>query len=228
VRLGGALDAHTSTGRASHEVGSPRIQQEGRGEDDRTPQKATRRFKTDSSTSSSDTVAGGADPRPLSINPSPGGAVLRSACVVREAIYTAGYLGLAPVAKGRLETAHAFFENDTYSSLVSACIGGTTAAMLTHPVDTAKTCIQVSLDCAPLPPPCVVRQGEEATDEEVRAVSSLPARTSLRLPGCFNVTGDGGESFEPPRESSNGPRPSVRGGFWVGRGGSQRVLGWAV
>jgi solute carrier family 25 2-oxodicarboxylate transporter 21 len=68
----------------------------------------------------------------------------RSSCVVREAIYTAGYLGLAPVAKGRLEAAHPFFKsNDTLTEFVSACIGGTTAAMLTHPVDTAKTCIQV-------------------------------------------------------------------------------------
>lgn len=69
-----------------------------------------------------------------------------SACVVREAIYTAGYLGIAPVAKARLENLHPWFiENDVITQFLGSCIGGTTAAMLTHPVDTAKTCIQGDL-----------------------------------------------------------------------------------
>jgi len=69
-----------------------------------------------------------------------------SACVVREAIYTAGYLGIAPVAKARLEAMHPYFkENGAVTQFIGACIGGTVAAMLTHPVDTAKTCIQGDL-----------------------------------------------------------------------------------
>lgn len=66
-----------------------------------------------------------------------------SSCVVREAIYTAGYLGLAPIAKDYLKKAHPYFEaNDLAGSIVGSCIGGTVAAVLTHPVDTAKTCMQ--------------------------------------------------------------------------------------
>lgn len=67
--------------------------------------------------------------------------------VVREAIYTAGYLGLAPLAKTYLQQASPWFqERDLTSSIVGSCIGGTVAAMLTHPVDTAKTCIQADLE----------------------------------------------------------------------------------
>lgn len=35
-----------------------------------------------------------------------------------------------------------FKNNETAAQFIGSCIGGTTAAMLTHPVDTAKTCIQ--------------------------------------------------------------------------------------
>ena len=66
-----------------------------------------------------------------------------SACVVREAIYTAGYLGLAPIAKEYLVENHEHFKrNELQASIVGSCVGGTVAAMLTHPVDTAKTCFQ--------------------------------------------------------------------------------------
>mmetsp|Transcript_30855 Transcript_30855/g.42744 ORF Transcript_30855/g.42744 Transcript_30855/m.42744 type:complete len:274 (+) Transcript_30855:115-936(+) len=69
-----------------------------------------------------------------------------SACVVREAVYTAGYLGIAPVVKGRLEKLSPFWvENDVLTQFIGSCVGGTVAAMLTHPVDTAKTCIQGDL-----------------------------------------------------------------------------------
>ena len=66
-----------------------------------------------------------------------------SSCVVREAIYTAGYLGLAPIAKEYLEKNHEHFaKNQLHASIVGSCVGGTVAAVLTHPVDTAKTCMQ--------------------------------------------------------------------------------------
>ena len=64
-------------------------------------------------------------------------------CVVREAIYTAGYLGLAPIAKDYLTGNVEYFKsNDLAASIVGSSIGGTIAAVLTHPVDTSKTCAQ--------------------------------------------------------------------------------------
>lgn len=66
-----------------------------------------------------------------------------SSCVVREAIYTAGYLGLAPIAKDYLARSNDYFrENELVATIIGSCIGGTVAAVLTHPVDTAKTCMQ--------------------------------------------------------------------------------------
>eukprot|EP00740_Mantoniella_antarctica_P013593 CAMPEP_0181371194 /NCGR_PEP_ID=MMETSP1106-20121128/13918_1 /TAXON_ID=81844 /ORGANISM="Mantoniella antarctica, Strain SL-175" /LENGTH=293 /DNA_ID=CAMNT_0023488215 /DNA_START=179 /DNA_END=1060 /DNA_ORIENTATION=- len=66
-----------------------------------------------------------------------------SACVVREGIYTAGYLGLAPIAKDYLVKNHEYFQaHELSASIVGSCVGGTVAAVLTHPVDTAKTCVQ--------------------------------------------------------------------------------------
>ena len=66
-----------------------------------------------------------------------------SSCVVRESIYTAGYLGLAPIAKDYLVANHDHFKaNELHASIIGSCIGGTVAAVLTHPVDTAKTCMQ--------------------------------------------------------------------------------------
>ena len=65
-----------------------------------------------------------------------------SACVVREAIYTAGYLGLAPIAKEYLVAIRPLQGERAAGDIVGSCLGGTVAAMLTHPVDTAKTCFQ--------------------------------------------------------------------------------------
>ncbi|KAK3237751.1 hypothetical protein CYMTET_52197 [Cymbomonas tetramitiformis] len=72
-----------------------------------------------------------------------------NACVVREAIYTAGYLGIAPIAKDQLQANYEYWkQNDLGAAIVGSCIGGTIAAMLTHPVDTAKTCMQGDLEGA--------------------------------------------------------------------------------
>ena len=68
-----------------------------------------------------------------------------ASCAVREAVYTAGYLGLAPVITVHLvgEGKNGVFSGNTFlSGIAGSCIAGTTAALLTHPVDTAKTCIQ--------------------------------------------------------------------------------------
>ena len=72
-----------------------------------------------------------------------------TSCAVRESIYTAGYLGLGPVATAHLTIVHPFFsENEQAARITGSCFAGTIAAMLTHPVDTAKTCIQGDLASA--------------------------------------------------------------------------------
>mmetsp|Transcript_60299 Transcript_60299/g.73881 ORF Transcript_60299/g.73881 Transcript_60299/m.73881 type:complete len:251 (-) Transcript_60299:34-786(-) len=66
--------------------------------------------------------------------------------MVRESIYTMGYLGVAPVVQKRLNNTNPWFlDNPIRASVLSAMIGGTFAAILTHPVDTAKTCVQSDL-----------------------------------------------------------------------------------
>lgn len=65
-----------------------------------------------------------------------------AACATREAIYTAGYLGLAPVLTAHIVKDSNFAEKPFAAGVLGACLAGTTAAILTHPVDTVKTCIQ--------------------------------------------------------------------------------------
>ena len=67
-------------------------------------------------------------------------------CAVREAIYTAGYLGLAPVLTQQLNQNVAAFKDKPFAAgLTGACVAGTLAAMATHPVDTAKTVMQADM-----------------------------------------------------------------------------------
>lgn len=67
-------------------------------------------------------------------------------CAVREAVYTAGYLGLAPVITAHLTKSVEFFHDRPFAAGVTgASIAGTAAALLTHPVDTAKTILQADL-----------------------------------------------------------------------------------
>ena len=71
--------------------------------------------------------------------------------MVRESVYTMGYLGVAPVIQDRLLGSQSsygdfFRENTITTSIVSAIMGGSFAAVLTHPVDTAKTCVQSDLE----------------------------------------------------------------------------------
>jgi len=71
------------------------------------------------------------------------------ATIGRESIYTMGYLGIAPVVNGRLSKSSFnksyFGHHPVTCSVVSAMCGGTIAALLTHPIDTAKTCVQSDL-----------------------------------------------------------------------------------
>lgn len=64
--------------------------------------------------------------------------------VVREAIYTAGYLGLSPVLTKNIQE-RGIVKNEFGASFVGACMAGTLSALATHPVDTAKTCYQADL-----------------------------------------------------------------------------------
>lgn len=77
-------------------------------------------------------------------------------CMVRESVYTMGYLGVAPVIHDRLLESQSsygdyFRENRITTSIVSAILGGSFAAVLTHPVDTAKTCVQSDLEGSKYP-----------------------------------------------------------------------------
>jgi len=70
-----------------------------------------------------------------------------SACVAREALYTAGYLGLAPVITSRLAASSEYLqERPLAASILGACTAGTLAAITTHPIDTAKTCLQSDME----------------------------------------------------------------------------------
>jgi hypothetical protein len=56
-------------------------------------------------------------------------------CVGREALYTAGYLGLAPVFTSRLlQDVPSLQEHHLAASIIGACTAGTLAAITTHPV----------------------------------------------------------------------------------------------
>ena len=72
------------------------------------------------------------------------GALFRgfSACAVREAIYTAGYLGLAPVFTSYLTNLEMFQGNSLAAGIFGASAAGILVSSITHPVDTCKTCVQ--------------------------------------------------------------------------------------
>jgi len=68
------------------------------------------------------------------------------ATMFREGFYTMGYLGVSPVIQGRLTEENEWCRNNyVATSLISAILGGIFASWLTHPVDTAKTCVQSDL-----------------------------------------------------------------------------------
>uniref|UniRef100_A0A6U2YIV5 Mitochondrial carrier protein n=1 Tax=Lotharella globosa TaxID=91324 RepID=A0A6U2YIV5_9EUKA len=68
--------------------------------------------------------------------------------VVRESIYTGGYLGIAPVLTKTLSNSdmEMFKGKDYASGLAGSTIAGVIAAVLTHPADTSKTCMQADLE----------------------------------------------------------------------------------
>eukprot|EP00931_Biecheleriopsis_adriatica_P033896 TRINITY_DN19649_c0_g1_i1.p1 TRINITY_DN19649_c0_g1~~TRINITY_DN19649_c0_g1_i1.p1 ORF type:complete len:300 (+),score=51.90 TRINITY_DN19649_c0_g1_i1:86-985(+) len=68
-----------------------------------------------------------------------------SATALREGIYTAGYLGLAPVLTCRLQEMPGWEEAHLTNALCGSCVAGTLSALLTHPTDTAKTVYQADI-----------------------------------------------------------------------------------
>jgi solute carrier family 25 2-oxodicarboxylate transporter 21 len=111
-------------------------------------------------------------------------------CVCREAVYTAGYLGMAPVITSRLMlndgNPNFFAERPLVASIAGACIAGTVAAVSTHPIDTAKTCVQSDMagttwSTALAAIPKLVRQGGIAS-----LYRGIVPRT-VRLCGAFFV-----------------------------------------
>eukprot|EP00457_Paulinella_chromatophora_P010975 gb/GEZN01011094.1/.p1 GENE.gb/GEZN01011094.1/~~gb/GEZN01011094.1/.p1 ORF type:complete len:275 (+),score=22.47 gb/GEZN01011094.1/:21-845(+) len=64
-------------------------------------------------------------------------------CAMREGIYTAGYLGLAPVIREALQQQG---HGPVASALVGASVGGVICSIGSHPFDTAKTCMQGDIE----------------------------------------------------------------------------------
>ena len=63
--------------------------------------------------------------------------------MIRESIYAVGYLSLAPILMSSLQTHYSLFHNHpVQASFTASIVAGLTAATITHPVDTVKTCIQ--------------------------------------------------------------------------------------
>lgn len=67
------------------------------------------------------------------------------AMAVRESIYTAGYLGMAPVLTNYFSTMPGRQECYLTNAIGACAIAGVTASLVTHPVDTAKTNVQADL-----------------------------------------------------------------------------------
>jgi len=66
-----------------------------------------------------------------------------ASCSLREAGYTLGYLGLADIARTKAVASSEYLrEHDFASHVVGAWIGGSIGSFVSHPFDTAKTCVQ--------------------------------------------------------------------------------------
>lgn len=66
-----------------------------------------------------------------------------SACAIRGSIYTTGYLGLAPILSSHLtKDSSSPFNNTKLATAVGACTSGIFCSIISHPFDTAKTCLQ--------------------------------------------------------------------------------------
>jgi hypothetical protein len=65
--------------------------------------------------------------------------------MMREAVYTGGYLGTAPLVKALLMRSPALAERPHSALLLAGIASGAAAAVLTQPLDTVKTRMQAKL-----------------------------------------------------------------------------------
>lgn len=104
-------------------------------------------------------------------------------CAVREGIYTAGYLGLAPVLSSRLvKEIPSLQERPFLASVLGACLAGVSAGILTHPADTAKTCVQSDMEGRIWPT-------ARATIPKILAEGGLPNLFRGMVPRTFRMCG---------------------------------------
>jgi len=68
-----------------------------------------------------------------------------SAMAVREGIYTAGYLGIAPVLTDYFGSLPGRQDKYLTNAIFSCAIAGVFASLVTHPVDTCKTVVQADI-----------------------------------------------------------------------------------
>jgi hypothetical protein len=107
-----------------------------------------------------------------------------ASCAVREAVYTAGYLGLAPVFTARLTRDVVFFHDKPLAAGVTgACLAGALSAIITHPVDTAKTKIQA--DIAGTQYPSAISALKQMWKKKGMFKGALPR--TVRICGAFFV-----------------------------------------
>lgn len=110
------------------------------------------------------------------------------ACAARESIYTAGYLGLGPVLTNKIKAANPGF-GDLTASVLGSSAAGTMAALMTHPIDTAKTCVQSDLAGARYTS-AMQALGEVYKKGGVRALYSGGAARTVRICGAFFIVGN--------------------------------------
>jgi len=67
---------------------------------------------------------------------------------LREALYTSGYLSVAPIITRRIMQREGWEERYWASAVLGSCIAGVIANVLSHPVDTSKTLVQADVGAA--------------------------------------------------------------------------------
>ena len=65
-------------------------------------------------------------------------------CGAREAVYVGGYMGFAPVVTEKIRALN-LTNSEVLTSILGSCAIGVPAALVSHPIDTAKTVFQADL-----------------------------------------------------------------------------------
>ena len=71
--------------------------------------------------------------------------------MLREALYTSGYLSVAPIITARIMQNEGWGDRFWASAVLGSCCAGVIANVLSHPVDTSKTIMQADLAAATHP-----------------------------------------------------------------------------